>query len=108
MKNGNLFKLLPIVNEEVDNVFENLYDSRYYQYLIVSKLRSKIVDRVLEKLENVYDNKPSKLSFCQHKIPYHSLELRLLLENYIYQEIDDLCQSSDCVTLSKSTVIANS
>ncbi len=89
----NSLELLLVVKEEVDNVLETNY-TNYAQYVIASELRLQLAYYVLERLQKKAYRNSDRLRFIfgSNKIPARSLELRLVLEKFIFEALKDFCQ----------------
>ncbi|MGL5806771.1 MAG: hypothetical protein ACRC2R_23985 [Xenococcaceae cyanobacterium] len=90
----NSLELLLVVKEEVDNVLESIYSTNYARYVIASELRLQLAYYVLERLQKKADRNSDRLRFIfgSNKIPARSLELRLVLEKFIFEALKDFCQ----------------
>lgn len=85
---------LSVVIEELENALESYAIHPSGKRLMNPRLRQELMAAVLRKLSVVYlivndlqDSSP------RPKFPYHSLELRLQIEDCIYKEIQHLLQN---------------
>lgn len=84
-----LFSL--VVQEEIDSALDSIRDYHYYQAFTPVQWQRQLSEYVNQKVELAIQLNKNRLEWqILHKIPYHSLELRLCLENYIYEGIEAL------------------
>ena len=84
-----LFSL--VVQEEIDNALNTICDYEYYQAFSHLQWHHKLTTYINQRVELASQLNKNRLEWQMlHKIPYHSLELRLCLENYIYEGMEAL------------------
>ena len=82
---------LVVVNEEIENALELYPDERYKKAFANPELRQKLVDYVMSGIQSVHPVRAQRQNLpVKPKFPYHSLELRLHIENYVHWGIEYL------------------
>ena len=84
-----------VVQEEIDNALESITNYPFYHQLTVTEWQQQLSQYVFYKLDLSYELNKHRLRWQNiSKIPYRSLELRLWLENYIYEGMEEILKTS--------------
>ncbi|MBW4647104.1 MAG: DUF1816 domain-containing protein [Kastovskya adunca ATA6-11-RM4] len=96
--------ILPIINEEIENVLETYPDHFCQSFFAIPQWYGKLVTYVLPKIPRVgiVIENPSK-SLAPQKIPTSSLEFRLDVESWVRSGIQLICQENFNPLLLHST-----
>lgn len=77
---------LRLVNEEIDTALELYPDETYKEAFAIPELRQRLIDYVMAGIPEAYICNPNTPN--RAKFPYHSLELRLRVEQYVHWGIE--------------------
>ncbi|MGK7874909.1 MAG: hypothetical protein AB4426_16900 [Xenococcaceae cyanobacterium] len=86
---------LLVVMEEIENVLEIYSNHPDWEVFASPQFRQKLINYVINRIQRAYpasEAQPNRLFLP--KLPYRSLELRLRLENYIYEGINYILQTN--------------
>lgn len=84
-----------VVQEEIDNALESITNYPFYHQFTVTEWKQKLSQYVFYKIDLLYELNKHRLRWQNiSKIPYRSLELRLWLENYIYEGMEEILRTS--------------
>lgn len=85
---------LQLVNEEIDMALELYPDQAYKKAFGLPELRQRLIDYVMAGIPDAYTHStvtPNRK--VQSKFPYHSLELRLRVEQYVHWGIEYILET---------------
>ncbi|MBE9125963.1 hypothetical protein IQ258_07255 [Coleofasciculus sp. LEGE 07081] len=82
---------LRLVNEEIDTALELYPDESYKKAFAIPELRQRLVDYVMAGIPEAYICNPDTPN--PSKFPYHSLELRLRVEQYVHWGIEYILET---------------
>jgi len=86
---------LVVVNEEIETALELYPAEPYKQAFANPELRQKLVNYVISGIQGIYPFLENRQSLpVKTRFPYHSLELRLHIENYVHWGIEHLLEVS--------------
>ena len=84
-----------VVQEEIDNALESITNYPFYHQFTVTEWKQKLSQYVFYKIDLSYELNKHKLRWqSMSRIPERSLEMRLWLENYIYEGMEELAKAS--------------
>jgi hypothetical protein len=82
-----------LIDEEIENALELYSDEFYKRILAIREFRHQLIVYVLERVESAsVDLKGKQHLLSKTKFPYRSLELRLRIEQYIMEGIEQILQ----------------
>ncbi len=90
---------LALINEEIENALELYPDEPYKKIFSIPELRQQLFNYVMSKIQELYPVVKERHNLTlKPKFPYHSLELRLRIENYVHWGIKSIIElNSDWV-----------